>query len=149
MKICIDSDETGAPQREALIDFIASLGHLVRALSYPVGNYYPDMSMGVAHAVQKGYYDRGIILCGTGQGVAMMANKVRGIYACPCYHAEWAPKLARNYNAQVLTLGCQINTLDEMKAIVKAYLDTPFEPRPNMIRMRELEDMLYDDTPNT
>jgi ribose 5-phosphate isomerase B len=88
---------------------------------------YPDFAAEVARRVVSGSVDRGILVCGTGIGMAMAANKVEGVRAAPAGDLESA-RLARAHNdANVLTLGARITRPDLALAIVRLFLETPFE----------------------
>jgi ribose 5-phosphate isomerase B len=88
---------------------------------------YPDIAAEVARAVASGAFDRGILVCGTGIGMAMAANKVAGIRAAPVVDLESA-RLSRWHNdANVLTLGGRITPFDRAFEIVRTFLTTAFE----------------------
>ena len=88
---------------------------------------YPDFARPVAEAVASGKADRGILICGSGVGMTITANKVRGVRAAPASTAEGA-RLAREHNdANVLTLGARVLTEDAALAIVETFLTTDFE----------------------
>ena len=88
---------------------------------------YPDYAVRVARLVAAGTFDRGILICGSGIGMAVAANKVRGIRAAPVTTPA-AARLARQHNdANVLTLGARTLAVDEALRIVDAFLATPFE----------------------
>jgi len=88
---------------------------------------YPDYAASVARSVASGTCDRGILICGSGIGMAIAANKVRGIRAAPITTPE-AARLARGHNnANVLTLGAGAMAVDDALAIVEAFLAAPFE----------------------
>ncbi len=71
--------------------------------------------------------------------MAMMANKVKGVFAGTPQTVSAAQHMARSNHAQVLTIGCNYTDLNTAKIMISAWLTTPFEPRPNAMRMRELE----------
>lgn len=88
---------------------------------------YPDIARPVAEAVAKGTHERGILVCGSGIGINISANKVHGIRAAQC-HDPISAKLSRQHNdANILTLGERIVTPLIAEAIVEAWLNTPFE----------------------
>lgn len=88
---------------------------------------YPDFGVKVAEAVAEGTYERGILICGAGVGMAMTANKVPGIRAAPCYETATA-RLSRQHNdSNVLTLGARITDRGLAKRIVEEWLRTEFE----------------------
>ena len=87
---------------------------------------YPDFAQAVAHAVASGQFDRGILVCGTGVGMAIAANKVAGIRAAAVVDPETV-KLAREHNdLNVLTLGARVTPEVRAREIVQVFLDTPF-----------------------
>jgi len=87
---------------------------------------YPDYAAKVAHAVIEGGYDRGILVCGTGIGMAIAANKVHGIRAAPVVEEESARLMREHNNANVLALGARVTTADTARRLVNLFLDTPF-----------------------
>jgi ribose 5-phosphate isomerase B len=87
---------------------------------------YPDYAAKVAHAVTEGGYDRGILVCGTGIGMAIAANKVRGIRAAPVVDEESARLMREHNNANVLALGARVTPADTARLLVNVFLDTPF-----------------------
>jgi ribose 5-phosphate isomerase B len=103
---------------------------------------YPDVAATVAHEVASGAFDRGILVCGSGLGMAIAANKVAGIRAAPVTD-EQAARLSREHNdANVLTLGERLTPADTARQIVNAFIDTPFaggrhERRVSKIRALE------------
>ena len=129
MNISIGSDHRGLAQRKVIAEAIESLGHVVE----DQGSFteeacdYPDIAEVVSRQVASGKSDRGILVCGTGIGMSMAANKVDGIRAALCCDIPSA-KLSRQHNdANVLCLAG--NHFDEIqfKAMVTAWLTTEFE----------------------
>ena len=99
---------------------------------------YPDFAVDVAHAVAAGDYDRGLLVCGSGIGMAIAANKVCGIRAAVVTEAESA-RLCRSHNdANVLALGARLTPPDRASEIVTAFLDTPFEGGRHQRRIDKL-----------
>ncbi|MBI4428837.1 MAG: ribose 5-phosphate isomerase B [Ignavibacteriales bacterium] len=88
---------------------------------------YPDFAHGVAQAVSSGEYDRGILVCGTGIGMAIVANKHKGVRAAVC-ESTTAARLARQHNdANILTIGERITGWETAADIVRTFLTTTFE----------------------
>ncbi len=128
MRIVIAGDHGGFALKSALIGYIKNLGHEV----YDMGCYdeksidYPTVAFPAAEAVAKGEYDRGILVCGTGIGVSLCANKVLGIRCALCTDPVMA-RLTREHNdANMLALGGRIVGLELAKGIVKEFLSTDF-----------------------
>jgi ribose 5-phosphate isomerase B len=129
MKIGIGSDHAGFQYKEAIRKLLQELGHTVTDFgtrtAEPVD--YPLFIRPVAEAVARGECERGVVLGGSGNGEAIVANRVRGIRCALCWNVESA-KLAREHNnANVLSLGQRMMTWETASAIVRTWLDTPFE----------------------
>jgi len=129
MRIGIGSDHAGFDYKEAIRKFLKELGHEVTDFgtnsAQPVD--YPLFIRPVAEAVARGQCERGVVLGGSGNGEAIVANRVRGVRCALCWNIESA-ELARQHNdANALSLGQRMMTLDTALAIVKTWLDTPFE----------------------
>jgi len=129
VKIAIGSDHDGFEYKEKITILLAELGHEVRDFGTfsvePVD--YPLFIRPVAEAVARGLFERGIVLGGSGNGEAIVANKVRGIRCALCWSVETA-RLAREHNdSNVLSLGQRMIPADLALEIVKVWLATPFE----------------------
>ena len=129
VRISIGADHAGYELKEALKRDLVAHGVAVD----DVGTHssesvdYPDFAADVAARVVSGSADRGILVCGTGIGMAMAANKVEGVRAAPAGDPTSA-RLAREHNdANVLALGARLTPPDLAKELVRIFLDTPFE----------------------
>lgn len=141
MKIGIGSDHAGFEYKEKIKPFLQSLGHEVRDFGTdslaPVD--YPRFIRPVAEAVAAGQCERGIVLGGSGNGEAMVANRVRGIRCALCWNLESA-RLARAHNdANLLSLGERVVPLELALQIVKVWLDTPFDGGRHARRIQEID----------
>jgi ribose 5-phosphate isomerase B len=129
MKIAIGSDHAGFGYKQKIKDFLGRLGHPVLDLGtdseVPVD--YPLFIRPVALMVVNGEAERGIVLGGSGNGEAMVANRIRGIRCALCWNVESA-RLARQHNdANMLSLGQRMVTEQLALEIVRTWLETPFE----------------------
>ena len=129
MRIAIGSDHAGFQYKERIRLFLEGLGHSVTDFGThseePVD--YPRFIRPVAEAVARGEFDRGIVLGGSGNGEAIVANRIKGIRCTVCWNADSA-RLARQHNdANVLSLGQRMMTLETALQIVRTWLETPFE----------------------
>lgn len=129
MRIAIGSDHRGVAQRLRVIGLLERLGHDV----IDCGSHteeavdYPDIAADVATRVSEGTVDRGILLCCTGVGMAIAANKVPGIRAATC-HDEVTAEMSRRHNdLNVLCLSAEMIGTEEQDKIVRTWLDTAFE----------------------
>jgi ribose 5-phosphate isomerase B len=129
MKIAIGSDHAGFRYKEMLKQHLAAQGHDVRDFgtdsTKPVD--YPKFIRPVAEAVARGEFDRGIVLGGSGNGEAIVSNRVRGVRCSLCWNVESA-RLARAHNdANVLSLGERLLSEEEAVRIVDVWMTTPFD----------------------
>jgi ribose 5-phosphate isomerase B len=129
MIIAIGSDHAGFQYKEKIKHFLEGQGHQVTDFgthsAEPVD--YPLFIRPVAEAVARGQADRGIVLGGSGNGEAITANRVKGIRCALCWNAESA-RLGRQHNdANVLSLGQRMVSLETALQIVQIWLETPFE----------------------
>ena len=129
MTIAIGADQGGFELKQAITQFLGELGHPVSDLGIHTLESidYPDIAVEVAQAVASGKAKYGIVICGTGIGVSMAANKVSGIRAALCTNAYMA-RMAREHNqAQVLCLGGRVIGTELAKDIIEAFLSSEFE----------------------
>jgi ribose 5-phosphate isomerase B len=130
MKIAIGSDHAGFQYKEAIKDYLERAGHEVQDLGTHAAEPavdYPLFIRPVAEAVAAGAAERGIVLGGSGNGEAIVANRVRGIRCALCWNAESA-RLGRLHNdANVISLGERMMPLETALDIVRIWLATPFE----------------------
>ena len=129
MKISIGNDHAGTEYKKEIIDFLKLKGHAIRNHGTDTTESvdYPDFIHPVAIDVAKKNCDFGIIVCGSGNGAAMTANKHQKIRAALCWNTELA-KLARQHNnANILSLPARFISLKESKDIVKHFLKEKFE----------------------
>ena len=139
--IAIGSDHAGFDTKEILISYLKELGHKVKDF----GAYsnqsvdYPDHAHPVAQAVAKGDSNLGIVLCGSGNGVNMSANKTKGIRSALCWTPEIA-SLARQHNdANVCAVPARFVSVDQAKDIVSAFLNAQFEGGRHAARVAKIE----------
>ena len=128
MKIAIASDHGGYDYKQELIPYIESLGHQVLDLGChgPASVDYPDYGIPCAQAVARGAADRGGVICGTGIGISISANKVPGIRCALCTDPVMA-RLTREHNdANMLAMGGRIIGIELAKGIVQVFLSTEF-----------------------
>ena len=127
MRIAIGCDPNAAEYKEKLIPFIEGLGHEVRDFGSddPI---YAHTAFALGEAVAAGECDRGILICGTGIGVCIAANKVKGVYAAEVNNIYQAERAQLSNNANVITMGAQVIGLELAKCFVREYLKNTFDP---------------------
>ncbi len=142
MKIAIGSDHAGFEYKEKIRALLSTLGHEVKdfgtfSADPPVD--YPLFIRPTAEAVARGEFERGIVLGGSGNGEAIVANKVHGIRCALCWSLETA-RLAREHNdSNVLSIGQRMIPEDLALEIVKIWLVTPFAGGRHVRRIAEIE----------
>ncbi len=144
MKVAIDCDDAGLPLKQVLLDHLHSLGIDAVDLNLTAKSKadYPDIAHHLAKKIAAKEYDRGLLICGTGLGMAMVANKVEGVFAGTCHDAYSAERLCKSNGAQVLTMGARVISPELAKTIVTAWINSHFEggrSLPKVERMKELE----------
>lgn len=127
MKIAIAGDTAGAGLAKTLAEYL-SVNHDVTQMSQtPDDGFYANMSDRVAATVIAGEFERAILVCGTGIGVCLAANKVPGIRAAQCHDTYSAQKAATSNNAQIITMGARVIGPELAKSIADAYLSATFD----------------------
>jgi ribose 5-phosphate isomerase B len=127
LKIAIGADHAGFDYKQSLIESLS--GNEVKDF----GTYsdasadYPDFAHPVALAVESGGYDFGILVCGSGNGVAITANKHQGIRAAICWNEELADRSRSHNNANIVCIPARHISIEEAKKIVEIFLTTEFE----------------------
>jgi len=128
-RIAIGCDHAGFPYKRAVMALLESLG--IEVLDFGAHSEesvdYPDFVHPVANSVEAGAADLGIVMCGSGNGVAMTANKHQGIRAALCWTEVLAALARQHNNANVLALPVRFVTETQALAIVKSFLDAEFE----------------------
>ena len=129
LSIAIGSDHAGYPLKEQLVDLLRAEGYNLQDFgAFSVERVdYPDVAREVAEAVAAGHYDRAILICGTGIGMTMTANKVKGIRAAACSE-PYSAKMARAHNnANVLGVGGRVVGAGLALDIATTFMETEFE----------------------
>jgi len=127
MKVAIGCDPNATDLKNILKDYIHTLGHEV--VDYGSEDpIYANVAFKVAEEVAAGVCDRGILLCGTGIGVSIAANKVKGAYAACVSNIYQAQRAALSNNANIITIGSQVIGSELAKCFVKEYLSLTFDP---------------------
>lgn len=130
MKIAIGSDHNGYEFKESIKTYITEeLGHEVEDFGCHScdATDYPSISFKVAEKISSGVYERGILICGTGLGVAIAANKHKGIRAATTHDVYSAERAIASNNAQIITMDAQVIGIELGKKIVNAYLGLTFD----------------------
>lgn len=130
LTIAIGADDAATDLKNLIKSHLQSKGIEVVDFSHDIGDnalMYPDIAYNLASAISDGAYPRGILLCGTGIGMAIVANKVPGVRAAQCHDTFSAERARKSNNAQVLTLGARVIGPELAKNIVNVWLDSEYE----------------------
>ncbi len=127
MKIAIGADSAGKPLLDVIAAHLATKAGLeVHDLSQ--AGFYADLSQNLAQTIVDGQHERGILICGTGIGVSISANKVPGIRAALTHDTYSAERAAKSNNAQIITMGARVIGPELAKSIVDTSLASDFDP---------------------
>ncbi len=128
-KIIVGADHFGMPLKDVVRDYLRELGYEVDDMGVnsddPVD--YPDVGVNLAERVAAGNYERGILICGTGAGMAIVANKVPGVRAVCVNDPYTAERAVASNNAQIITMGSQITGAAVAKKLVDIWLESDFQ----------------------
>lgn len=142
LKVAIGSDEAAFELKEVLIAHVRELGYAVEDFgtfnAEPV--LYPDVAVEVATAIKEGRFDRGVLACGTGIGVAISANKVPGIRAAQAHDTYSAGKARTSNDAQIVTLGARVVGPEVAKEIVSTFLGKSFLGGPSAEKVAKISE---------
>jgi ribose 5-phosphate isomerase B len=140
MKIAIGGDHAGFQYKKDVVKALKDKGHEVKDFGPNSEDSvdYPDFAHPVSKGVDQKEFDFGILICGSGNGVAITANKYKGVRAALCWKDELA-KLARQHNnANVLCLPARFISIDEAKQFVETFISTPFEGGRHQTRVEKI-----------
>lgn len=141
MKIAIGSDNLGLDLKNRIIEEISKKGYSFRDF----GTYdkepvdYPDIALEVAKSIADGQYDRGILICGTGIGMAISANKVKGVYAAVCHDIYSTQRSILSNNAQVMCLGALVIGPSTALSLVDMWLELRFVDSPSTKKIEKIK----------
>lgn len=129
MKISIGNDHAGPDYKIAIVNYLQSKGHEI--LNHGTDTFdsvdYPDFGHPVAIDVERGKADLGIVICGSGNGIAMTANKHQGIRAALCWTKEISALARQHNNANVVSIPARFTSIQQAIDIVDTFLNTDFE----------------------
>ena len=139
-KIAIGGDHAGVDYKAEIIKSLTSKGFEVKDFgpNSTASVDYPDFAHPLSEAVEKKEFDFGILICGSGNGVAITANKHKGIRAALCWNKELAALARQHNNANVLCLPARFISLDEAKNLTDVFLSTEFEGGRHQNRVEKI-----------
>jgi ribose 5-phosphate isomerase B len=125
--IAMAADDAGAPLKERLAFWLHQKGYEVKDFGNGTDQDYPDVAAQVAEAVARGEHDRALLVCGTGLGMAITANKVPGVRAVTVHDAYSAERARKSNDAQVLTMGARVIAPEAAEMVLDHWLASEFE----------------------
>lgn len=141
MKIAIGADHAGFKLKSVLIEFLDEAGHRVIDCGTDTSTSvdYPDFARKVTRRVSRGEVERGVLICWTGIGMSISANKQPGIRAALCYADEIAALSRRHNRANVICFGAGFMAESDVKRWLKIWLETPFDGGRHQTRVAKME----------
>ena len=144
LRLAIDADDVALALKQTLVAHLRSRGVDVTDLAFGATKKcdYPEVGYNLARQIAAKKFDRGILICGTGLGMAMIANKVEGVWAGVCHDTFSAERLSKSNDANVLTLGERVIGPELAKMIVDHWLASDFAgggSTPKVAMLRQLE----------
>ena len=143
MKIGIGYDHAGIEIKDEIIEFVRQMNHEIIDYSPELidGKIdYPIPAKNVANAINNSEVDKGILICGSGIGISISANKVKGIRCAVCSDTYSAKMSVMHNNAQIIAFGARVVGLDLAKEIVRNFLDASFEGGRHIRRVEMIEE---------
>lgn len=125
--IAIAADEAGVPLKERLAKYMEDKGYDVKDYGNGSEQDYPDVASEVAEAVGNGEHERAVLICGTGLGMAITANKIPGVRAVTAHDAYSAERARKSNDAQVLTMGARVIAPEAAELVLQHWLNSEFE----------------------
>jgi ribose 5-phosphate isomerase B len=140
--IAVAADDAGAPLKERLAYWLHQQGYEVKDYGNGTDQDYPDVAAQVAEAVARGEHDRALLVCGTGLGMAITANKVPGVRAVTVHDAYSAERARKSNDAQVLTMGARVIAPEAAEMVLEHWLASEFEggrSAPKVDKMNQVD----------
>jgi len=144
LKVAIDCDDAAIDMKNVVYRFLKDKGVDITDLNYAGAGaaMYPEIGYTLALKVKDKEYDRGILICGTGLGMSIIANKVEGVWAGLCHDVYSAQRLRKSNDANVITMGARVIGPELAKLIVEAFLESDFAgggSQPKVDQIKSLE----------
>jgi ribose 5-phosphate isomerase B len=141
--IALCCDEAAYQLKEILKTYLQEEGYSVEDYGTHDAKavLYPDIAVKVAEAIKKGKQDRGILMCGTGIGMAISANKISGIRAAQAHDTFSAERARKSNDAQILAMGARVIGPELAKFIAKAFLESEFEGGSSLAKVQRINEL--------
>jgi ribose 5-phosphate isomerase B len=148
LRVAIDCDDAAVDLKNVVYQFLKDNAVDIIDLNYvgDGGAMYPEIGYSLALKVKNNEYDRGILICGTGLGMSIIANKVEGVWAGLCHDVYSAQRLRKSNDANIMTMGARVIGPELAKLIVEAFLESDFDggrSQPKVDQMKSLEQQSF------
>jgi ribose 5-phosphate isomerase B len=141
--IAVGADSAGADLKAHLMQYMRDKGYEVKDYGNGTEQDYPDVAAEVANKVSEGEHDRALLVCGTGLGMAITANKIPGVRAVTAHDPFSAERARKSNDAQVLTMGQRVIAPQTAEKVLDHWLDSEFEggnSQPKVDKMKEIDE---------
>ena len=141
--IAVGADEAGAPLKEHLAKYLEDNGYDIKDYGNGSEQDYPDVAAQVAEAVSNGEHDRALLVCGTGLGMAITANKIPGVRAVTAHDPYSAERARKSNDAQVLAMGARVIAPEAAEKVLDHWLESEFQgggSTEKVEKMKEVDD---------
>lgn len=141
--IAVGADEAGAPLKDRLVKYLEDHGYEIKDYGNGTEQDYPDVAAEVAEAVARGEHDRALLVCGTGLGMAITANKIPGVRAVTAHDAYSAERARKSNDAQVITMGARVIAPEAAELVLAHWLASEFEggrSAPKVEKMKAVDE---------
>ncbi|HTI13616.1 MAG TPA: ribose 5-phosphate isomerase B [Dictyobacter sp.] len=150
--IAIGADDAGAPLKEHLATYLKEHGYEIKDFGNGTDQDYPDVADAVASAVAQGEHDRAILICGTGLGMAITANKVPGVRAATAHDPYSAERARKSNDAQIITMGARVIAPQAAEKVLDHWLASEFEggrSAPKVDKIKAIDNRYHVQRENT
>lgn len=147
-RIAVGADEAGAPLKDHLADYLEEHGYEIKDYGNGTDQDYPDVAANVAEAVSNGEHDRALLVCGTGLGMAITANKIPGVRAVTAHDPYSAERARKSNDAQVLAMGARVIAPEAAEKVLDHWLASEFQAggsTEKVEKMNEIDDQFRAD----
>jgi ribose 5-phosphate isomerase B len=137
--IAVGADEAGAPLKEHLAQYLQEHGYDIKDYGNGTEQDYPDVAAHVAEAVSNGEHERALLVCGTGLGMAITANKIPGVRAVTAHDPYSAERARKSNDAQVLAMGARVIAPEAAEKVLDHWLESEFQGGGSTAKVEKMD----------
>jgi ribose 5-phosphate isomerase B len=137
--IAVGADEAGAPLKEHLAQYLQEHGYDIKDYGNGTEQDYPDVAAHVAEAVSNGKHERALLVCGTGLGMAITANKIPGVRAVTAHDPYSAERARKSNDAQVLAMGARVIAPEAAEKVLDHWLESEFQGGGSTAKVEKMD----------